>query len=157
MSETHELRIEGHIAAPVDLVWRAWVDHQEEWFCPKPWRAEVRTRELRPGGRSAIVMHGPAGEEMPFDGVFLEVVPGKRIVSTDAFTAAGTRPVPSWSASTSLPRRARAPATPPSRAIGPRTRATSTPPWGSSPGGMRRPTSWKRSSAGFGDDVPDGD
>jgi uncharacterized protein YndB with AHSA1/START domain len=87
MTEIFELRIERHIDAPVDLVWRAWADHQEEWFCPRPWRAEVRTRELHAGGRSEIVMFGPDGEEMPMEGVFLEVIPGERIVSTDAFTA----------------------------------------------------------------------
>jgi uncharacterized protein YndB with AHSA1/START domain len=87
MTEIFELSIERHIDAPVDLVWRAWVDHQEEWFCPRPWRAEVRTRELQAGGRSEIVMFGPDGEEMPMEGVFLEVIPGERIVSTDAFTA----------------------------------------------------------------------
>ncbi|SOB80891.1 Uncharacterized conserved protein YndB, AHSA1/START domain [Sphingomonas guangdongensis] len=91
MSDLHELRIERHIAAPVDVVWRAWVDHQAEWFCPRPWRASVEVSELRPGGRSVVVMHGPAGEEMRHEGVYLEVVTGERIVSTDAFTA-GWRP-----------------------------------------------------------------
>jgi uncharacterized protein YndB with AHSA1/START domain len=91
MSDLHELRIERHIAAPVDIVWRAWVDHQAEWFCPRPWRASVEVSELRPGGRSVVVMHGPAGEQMRHEGVYLEVVPGARIVSTDAFTA-GWRP-----------------------------------------------------------------
>ena len=33
-----------------------------------------------------MVMHGPNGEELPQEGVFLEVTPGKRFVFTDAFT-----------------------------------------------------------------------
>ena len=43
--------------------------------------------ELRPGGRFAFDMAGPGGERHPSDNVFLDVVPGERIVSTNAFTA----------------------------------------------------------------------
>lgn len=85
--ERHELSITRVIDAPIEAVWRAWTDHKEEWFCPRPWRAEFVEQDLRAGGRSAIVMHGPAGERMEMEGVYLEVVPGERIVSTDAFTA----------------------------------------------------------------------
>jgi uncharacterized protein YndB with AHSA1/START domain len=87
MTDTHELSITRLIDAPVDAVWRAWSGHGDEWFCPKPWRAEFVEQELRGGGRSAIVMRGPAGEENRLGGVYLEVVPGERVVSTDAFTA----------------------------------------------------------------------
>ncbi len=86
MSDTHELRIDRMIDAPVDAVWRAWTGHGNEWFCPQPWRAEIVEQDLRPGGRSAIVMHGPAGERHDSEGVFLEVVPGQLIVTTDALT-----------------------------------------------------------------------
>ncbi|MES2337744.1 MAG: SRPBCC family protein [Pseudomonadota bacterium] len=86
MSAPYELRIERIIDVPVDVVWRAWTEHQDEWFCPRPWRSETLVQELRAGGRSSIVMRGPEGEENHLEGVFLEVVPGERIVSTDAFT-----------------------------------------------------------------------
>ena len=33
-----------------------------------------------------MIFRGPDGEEAPQEGVFLEVVPGERFVSTDAFT-----------------------------------------------------------------------
>lgn len=84
---THEFRIERLIDAPVARVWTAWTQHFAEWFVPRPWRVEVIALELVVGGRSAMVMRGPDGEEQPSEGVYLEVVPERRIVSTDAFAA----------------------------------------------------------------------
>lgn len=86
-----DLTITRHIDAPVAAVWRAWTEHLGEWFCPVPWRAEVVAMDLRAGGRSALVMRGPAGEANALEGVYLEVVPLRRIVSTDAL-AAGWQP-----------------------------------------------------------------
>jgi uncharacterized protein YndB with AHSA1/START domain len=82
---TLDLRIDRVLDAPLDAVWTAWTEHQDEWFCPPPWRMEIIEQDLRAGGRSAMVMMGPDGEEMPSEGVILEVVPMERIVSTDAF------------------------------------------------------------------------
>jgi len=84
-NETFELSIERLIDAPVSTVWKAYTDHLNEWFCPRPWRAEVQVMDLRAGGRSSLTMYGPEGEVMPNEGVYLEVVPERRIVFTDAF------------------------------------------------------------------------
>jgi uncharacterized protein YndB with AHSA1/START domain len=94
MSET-ELSISRRIAAPRAAVWAAWSEpgRLEEWFCPKPWRAEVRAFDLRPGGAFRTVMHGPEGERHDEgDGCFLEVVPQERIVFTSVL-GEGFRPV----------------------------------------------------------------
>ena len=85
MTAAHELSIERLMDAPVAAVWRAYTDHLNEWFCPPPWRAELIEMDLRAGGRSAITMYGPDGEVMPNEGVYLEVIPERRIVFTDAF------------------------------------------------------------------------
>ena len=82
---SHELTIERLIDAPVATVWQAWTEHFADWFVPRPWSVEVTAMDLRAGGRSAMVMRGPNGEEQPSEGVYLEVVPQQRIVSTDAF------------------------------------------------------------------------
>lgn len=84
--EKLELSIERRIEAPVEQVWRAMTERFEEWFCPKPWRAEVRELDWRPGGRSLVVMHGPNGEEMQNEGIVLAFEPNKSFVLTDAFT-----------------------------------------------------------------------
>lgn len=83
----HDLSITRLIDAPREAVWRAYTDHLAEWWCPRPWSVEIVEQDMRPGGRSAMIMRGPNGEESPQDGVYLEVVPMERIVFTDAFTA----------------------------------------------------------------------
>lgn len=77
------------LAAPADKLFRCWTDTAllKQWFVPSPWtiaRAEV---DLRPGGGSLIVMRDPDGKEYPNAGVYLEVIPNRRIVFTDAYTA----------------------------------------------------------------------
>lgn len=87
-SAQHELSVSCHIAAPREIVWKVWTDLKDQRFCPKPWRAEVIEEDLRAGGRSAVRMYGPDGEDTgPMEGIFLEVVPGERVVSTDAYAS----------------------------------------------------------------------
>ncbi len=84
----HELILDRILNAPRDKLWRCWTDSKlmEEWFCPKPWYVTDAVVDLRPGGEFSSVMHGPEGEELPNKGVCLEVVEGRRLVFTDAFT-----------------------------------------------------------------------
>lgn len=83
-TDPHELSVTAYIAAPPGTVWDAMTRRQPEWWCPRPWRAEIIEQDWRAGGRSAMVMLGPEGERHEHDGIFLEVTPGVRFVSTDA-------------------------------------------------------------------------
>lgn len=78
--------------APAKL-WACWTQPAllEQWFCPVPWRATDIEMDLRPGGRFRSVIRGPNGEAMPGSGCYLEVVPERRLVWTDALTE-GYRP-----------------------------------------------------------------
>lgn len=89
MSEAiHELSVTCFIDAPRDIVWKVWTERTAQWFAPDPWKAEIIAQDMRPGGRFALRMTGPAGEDTgPLEGVVLEVVPGERIVTTDAYRA----------------------------------------------------------------------
>jgi uncharacterized protein YndB with AHSA1/START domain len=82
-----ELAIERYIDAPPAAVFRVWTERLEEWWAPKPWATRVIELDLRSGGRTAMVMSGPDGETSAMEGVFLEVVPNRSIVFTNAFTA----------------------------------------------------------------------
>lgn len=88
MSEQqHALELILDLDAPREKLWRCWTEPKllEKWFCPKPWYVSDARIDLRPGGEFTCRMHGPNGEEFPNTGVFLEVVPNERLVTTDAF------------------------------------------------------------------------
>ncbi len=78
------LTITRTIAAPPERVWDMLVNRMEDWWCPKPWRAEIVVQERRPGGRANMVMYGPNGETMPNEGLYLAWDEGRRFVVTDA-------------------------------------------------------------------------
>lgn len=82
-----ELAVERFIAAAPETVYAVWTERTAEWWAPRPWTTRILEMDLRPGGRSAMVMSGPEGDTPPLEGVFLEVVPNRSIVFTDAFRA----------------------------------------------------------------------
>lgn len=83
-----ELVLERIFDAPPEKVFRAWADQDllKQWFVPKPWTLASVDQDMRPGGRANLVMADPEGNEYPNTGVFLEIVPNRKIVTTDAFT-----------------------------------------------------------------------
>ena len=89
-SADRELMITRIINAPREKLYRAWTEPElmKQWFAPKPWTTPHVETDVRPGGSSLFVMRGPDGTEFPNRGVYLEVVPNERIVSTDAYTTA---------------------------------------------------------------------
>ena len=86
----HSLQIVRELDAPADKLFKAWTtpERMGEWFCPKPWTVTEAKLDLRPGGSSFILMEGPNGERVPNRGIYLEIVPGRKIVFTDAYTSA---------------------------------------------------------------------
>jgi uncharacterized protein YndB with AHSA1/START domain len=86
----HELVLTRLIDAPRDKLFRCWTEPEliTQWFTPPPWKTVAAQIDLRPGGASLITMQGPDGTRVPNRGVYLEVVPGERLVFTDAYTSA---------------------------------------------------------------------
>lgn len=84
---SHELSVTTFIAAPPEKVWDVLANRQVEWWCPRPWRTEIIAQDRRPGGRCAMMLRGPGGEEEPLDGIYLAFDEGHRIVTTDALDA----------------------------------------------------------------------
>ncbi|MEH2155173.1 SRPBCC domain-containing protein [Nostoc sp.] len=73
--------------APRELVFQVWTDpkHVAQWWGPKGFTTRVTELDLRPGGKWRYVMIGPDGTEYPAKGVFREIVPLQRIVTSDEF------------------------------------------------------------------------
>ncbi len=73
--------------APRELVFAAWTDphHVAQWWGPKGFTTRVTKIDLHPGGEWRYVMVGPDGTEYPARGVFHEIVPPARIVTSDEF------------------------------------------------------------------------
>jgi uncharacterized protein YndB with AHSA1/START domain len=86
----HELTLERRMDAPRAALWRCWTEPEllARWFTPAPWTTHDVEIDLRPGGAFAMTMRGPDGEGHPNAGVYLEVVPGARLVFTDAYVRA---------------------------------------------------------------------
>jgi uncharacterized protein YndB with AHSA1/START domain len=85
-----ELILTRVIAAPPKKLFRAWTepDLLKQWFCPRPWGVARATLDVRPGGICHVVMLSPEGQEFPNPGVYLDVVPDRRLVFTDAYSEA---------------------------------------------------------------------
>lgn len=83
-----ELVLERILEAPAEKLYKCWTTPElmPEWFCPKPWTVSNVRMDVRSGGNSYMEMNGPNGEVVPQPGVYLEVVPNKKLVFTDAFS-----------------------------------------------------------------------
>lgn len=85
--ENRKIRVERSFSAPLDLVWAAWTeaDILDQWWAPKPWRAETKTMDFTVGGRWHYCMVSPEGERhwCLFD--FRAIEPQKSFSGLDAF------------------------------------------------------------------------
>jgi uncharacterized protein YndB with AHSA1/START domain len=90
MSADRELVLTRLINAPREKVYRAWTEPEllKQWFAPKPYTTPIVEIDVRPGGSAYFVMRGPDGKDLPNHGVYLEVVPNEKLVSTDAYVKA---------------------------------------------------------------------
>ncbi|MBF8291171.1 MAG: hypothetical protein HW391_2139 [Chloroflexi bacterium] len=90
------LAIERVFDAPRELVWRAWTEpeHFKRWYGPAGMTTHVCRFDLRVGGERFIGMQSPDGHEYHTTGVYLEVRPMDRLVSTEAPSDANGVAVP---------------------------------------------------------------
>ncbi len=73
--------------APLSKVWKAWTEPERvmKWWGPKGFTAPVVKIDLRVGGSYLYDMRSAEGDDYWNTGVYNEIVPMKRIVSTDSF------------------------------------------------------------------------
>jgi uncharacterized protein YndB with AHSA1/START domain len=76
------------VDAPRRLVWEAWTDseHVPHWLLgPEGWTMPVCEIDLRPGGTWHFVWRRSDGSEMEMRGLYREITPPERLVSTESW------------------------------------------------------------------------
>ena len=87
MTATHEISFELILDAPKEKLYRGWTEPElmKQWFAPKPWTTVHAATDVRPGGATNVTMRSPEGQDFPNPGQWLEIIPNRKIVFTDAF------------------------------------------------------------------------
>ena len=88
-----DLVMERVLGVEPALVWAAWTEarHLTGWFATPPWTTVECAIDLRPGGEFRTVVRAPDGARFPNEACYLELVPQRRLVWTDALES-GFRP-----------------------------------------------------------------
>lgn len=91
MENQEGLTIVREFNLPVEAMWKYWSDpiYFKQWWGPKDFTCPIAHIDFKVGGKYHVAMHGPQGTEFDKDmwstGVYKEIVPLKKIVTTDSF------------------------------------------------------------------------
>lgn len=73
--------------APVEQVWKAWTESEllDQWWAPKPWKANTQSMDFREGGTWLYYMEGPDGSRHYCRADYETIVANKSYTGLDAF------------------------------------------------------------------------
>lgn len=73
--------------APVEKVWKAWTVSEllDQWWAPKPWKANTQVMDFREGGHWRYYMEGPDGTRHYCRADYQSIVPNRSYTGLDAF------------------------------------------------------------------------
>ena len=73
--------------APVEQVWKAWTESEllDQWWAPRPWKAETKTMDFSEGGRWLYSMIGPERERHWSCVDYKTIVAGKQFTAVNSF------------------------------------------------------------------------
>ncbi len=85
--DNKRLLIEREFDAPVAQVWKAWTDSNllDQWWAPKPWRAETKAMDFREGGQWLYCMVGPDHSRTWCQVNYESIIAEKSFTAEDAF------------------------------------------------------------------------
>lgn len=74
--------------APLSWVWEAYTNYEmlDQWWAPKPWKAQTKSMDFSKGGKWLYAMVGPNNEEHWSVANFEQIENLKSFSVTDAFT-----------------------------------------------------------------------
>lgn len=82
-----QMNVVREFAAPLKEVWAAWTEREllDQWWAPKPWKAETKTMEFKEGGRWVYCMAGPNGEKHWAKSDYKKIVALNYFTASDSF------------------------------------------------------------------------
>jgi uncharacterized protein YndB with AHSA1/START domain len=82
-----KITVTRHLEADVETVWSMWTKPEllDTWWAPRPWRAETKTHDFKPGGKWIYFMVGPDGERHGALVEYTKIDKLKSFEGTDAF------------------------------------------------------------------------
>jgi PhnB protein len=85
--ENNEILVERSFNAPLGIVWAAWTEAEilDQWWAPKPWKAETKYMDFREGGHWLYAMVGPEGEKHWSRVDYVTISPQKSFTTFDGF------------------------------------------------------------------------
>src|SRR5690349_13813286 len=85
--EARKIYVERSFEAPLDRVWEAFTNSKvtDQWWAPKPWRAETKLQDFREGGRWVYAMVSPEGEKQWCLFEYKSIQPKNSFSGIDAF------------------------------------------------------------------------
>ena len=85
--ENKTIYVTREFDAPVEKVWRAWTESEllDQWWAPKPWKANTISMDFRIGSKWLYYMEGPDGEKHYCRADYSAIDPHKTYEFLDAF------------------------------------------------------------------------
>jgi uncharacterized protein YndB with AHSA1/START domain len=85
--ENKKVNVKREFAAPIAKVWPAWTQSNllDQWWAPKPWKAETKEMDFKEGGHWIYAMVGPSGEKHWARADYKSITPLKSFSKEDAF------------------------------------------------------------------------
>ena len=85
--ENNTIHMTREFQADLQLVWAAWTTATllDQWWGPKPWRAETKSMDFREGGYWLYAMVGPEGEKHWGKCTYISIEKEKSFTQNDNF------------------------------------------------------------------------
>ena len=82
-----KIHVTREFAAPIEQTWKAWTEQKllDQWWAPKPWKAETKKMDFKEGGHWLYCMVGPEGEKHWSMINYKEIVALKYFTGIDSF------------------------------------------------------------------------
>ena len=82
-----KIKVVREFDAPIEQVWKAWTESKllDQWWAPKPWKANTKSMNFQEGGRWLYYMEGPDGSRQYCRLDYKSIRPNKEFIAEDAF------------------------------------------------------------------------